>query len=34
MDVINRYRYILKQLDEPFPRKFILQDILDAAKKK
>jgi hypothetical protein len=34
MDVIKRYRYILKQLDEPFPKKFILQDILDAAEKK
>ena len=33
-DVINRYRDILKQLDEPFPKNFILQDIYDAGKKK
>jgi hypothetical protein len=30
MDIIKRYRRILSQLDEPFPEKFILQDILDA----
>ncbi len=30
MDVIKRYRRILGQLDEPFPEKFILQDVLDA----
>ncbi len=30
MDVIKRYRRILSQLDERFPEKFILQDIIDA----
>ena len=29
MDAIKRYRRILSQLDEPFPEKFILQDIID-----
>ena len=29
MDVIKRYREILGQLDEPFPKNFILQDVLD-----
>jgi hypothetical protein len=30
MEVINRYRRILNQLNEPFPKKFILQDVIDA----
>ncbi len=30
VDVIKRYRRVLAQLDEPFPEKFILQDVLDA----
>jgi hypothetical protein len=30
MPFINRYRTLLKRLDEPFPDKFPLQDILDA----
>ncbi len=30
MEFINRYRTLLKRLDEPFPEKFPLQDILDA----
>jgi hypothetical protein len=29
MDVIKHYRRTLDQLDEPFPKKFILQDIVD-----
>ena len=29
MRVIRRYREMLKQLDEPFPKPFILQDIID-----
>ncbi len=29
MDVIKRYRQILAESDEPFPKNFILQDILD-----
>lgn len=29
MDFVKQYRKILKQLDEPFPKKFILQDIVD-----
>lgn len=33
VEVIKRYRRILSQLDEPFPEKFILQDILDAHQK-
>ncbi len=33
MDVIKRYRRILSQLDEPFPEKFILQDVIDAHEK-
>jgi hypothetical protein len=28
-DVIKRYRRILAQLDEPFPKPFILQDVID-----
>jgi hypothetical protein len=30
MKMIRRYRHILGQLDEPFPEKFILQDVVDA----
>lgn len=30
LEVIKRYRRILNQLDDPFPEKFILQDVLDA----
>lgn len=30
VDVINRYRQILGQLDDPFPKDFILQDVWDA----
>jgi hypothetical protein len=30
MDAIRRYRRILSQLDEPFPKNFILQDVLNA----
>ena len=33
MIVIERYRRILGQLDEPFPEKFILQDVIDEQKK-
>ena len=33
MDVIKRYRRILSQLDERFPEKFILQEIIDAHEK-
>ena len=33
MDVIKRYRRILRQLDEPFPEKFILQDVIDQQQK-
>ncbi len=29
-DVIKRYRRLLSQLDEPFPEKFILQDVINA----
>ncbi len=34
MDVIKRYRELLKQRDEPFPKPFILQDILDQSERK
>lgn len=34
MDVIKRYRRILSQLDEPFPQRFILQDVIDFHEKK
>jgi hypothetical protein len=34
MDVIDRYRRILGQLDEPFPKKFILQDVIDAQQRR
>jgi hypothetical protein len=29
MDIVKQYQRILKQLDEPFPQKFPLQDIVD-----
>ena len=29
--IVDRYRKLLEQLDEPFPSPFILQDILDNA---
>ena len=34
MDVIEPYRRILNQLDEPFPEPFILQDVIEARRKK
>ncbi len=33
VDVVKRYRRVLSQLDEPFPKPFILQDILDIHQK-
>ena len=30
-DVVDRYRKLLEQLDEPFPKPFVLQDVLDLA---
>lgn len=30
VDAVQLYRAVLRQLDEPFPAKFILQDLLDA----
>jgi len=30
-EMVGRYRKVLEQLDEPFPKPFILQDILDKA---
>ncbi|MFM7108314.1 MAG: hypothetical protein ACKOZU_06890 [Planctomycetaceae bacterium] len=30
-DLVRRYRKVLEQLDEPFPKPFILQDMLDKA---
>ena len=30
-DAVKRYRKVLEQLDEPFPKPFILQDLLDKA---
>jgi hypothetical protein len=30
-DIVERYRKVLEQLDEPFPKPFILQDMLDRA---
>ena len=30
-DVVERYRKLLEQLDEPFPQPFVLQDVLDRA---
>ena len=32
-DVIKRYRHLLGQLDERFPSKFILQDVIDETQK-
>jgi hypothetical protein len=29
--MVGRYRKVLEQLDEPFPKPFILQDMLDKA---
>ncbi len=34
MDLIIQYQRILKQLDEPFPQKFILKDVIDRYGKK
>ena len=28
-DLVGRYRKVLEQLDEPFPKEFILKDMLD-----
>ncbi|MEO1992214.1 MAG: hypothetical protein ABGW78_09810, partial [Pirellulales bacterium] len=28
-DLVDRYRKVLEQLDEPFPKDFILKDMLD-----
>ncbi len=33
MDVIERYRRILNQLNEKFPEPFILQDVIDEQRK-
>jgi hypothetical protein len=33
MDMIKRYRHILSQRDEPWPKKFILQDVIDSCNK-
>jgi hypothetical protein len=33
-DVVQRYRKLLKKRDEPFPKSFILQDIIDIARKR
>jgi hypothetical protein len=30
-EVVDRYRKLLEQLDEPFPQPFVLQDVLDLA---
>ena len=30
-EVVNRYRKLLEQLDEPFPKSFVLQDVVDRA---
>ncbi|MFM9025903.1 MAG: hypothetical protein ACKON7_11300 [Planctomycetaceae bacterium] len=30
-EMVGRYRKVLEQLDEPFPKPFILQDMLDKA---
>ncbi|MFM9059478.1 MAG: hypothetical protein ACKOSQ_10205 [Planctomycetaceae bacterium] len=30
-DLVRRYRKVLEQLDEPFPKSFILQDVIDKA---
>jgi hypothetical protein len=29
VEVVNRYRKLLEQLDEPFPSPFVLQDMID-----
>jgi hypothetical protein len=29
VEVIDRYRKLLEQLDEPFPSPFVLQDVID-----
>ena len=29
-EVVDRYRKLLEQLDEPFPKPFVLQDVLPA----
>jgi hypothetical protein len=34
MDMVKRYRRLLGQLDQPFPEKFILQDVIDAHEKR
>ncbi len=34
MDLVKQYKRILKQLDEPFPQKFPLQDVVDRYGKK
>ena len=34
MDVVKRDRQLLKQRDEPFPKPFILQDIIDQSERK
>ena len=28
--MVKRYRHILSQIEQPFPEKFILQDIVDS----
>ena len=33
IDIIKRYRHILNQLDIPFPKHFILQDIINVSKR-
>ena len=30
-EIVGRYRKVLEQLDEKFPKPFILQDVLDRA---
>ncbi|MBN1393730.1 MAG: hypothetical protein JW959_01680 [Pirellulales bacterium] len=34
LEAVKRYRQILNQLDDPFPEKFILQDLLDAQRER
>jgi hypothetical protein len=34
MDIVNRYRRLLQRMDEPFPKPFILQDIIDKKENK
>jgi hypothetical protein len=31
-EIVDRYRKLLEQLDEPFPSPFVLQDMLDRAR--